>query len=117
VGVDHRRLDVFVSEEFLDGSDVVPGHQEMGREGVAECVAADSLGDSCIADGLFDRSVDHGVVEMMAADGVGSGIGAAGTGGEDVLPAPVAGYDKPRDSGCGARFSLAVDDSVVWSCS
>jgi hypothetical protein len=29
----------------------------------------------------------------------------------------VAGYDKPRDSGCGARFSGVVADSAARSCS
>jgi len=29
----------------------------------------------------------------------------------------VAGYDKPRDSGCGARFSAVVGYSVARSCS
>ena len=47
-----------------------------------------SPGISC---GLFDGFLNHRLVEVVAADGVGSRIGAAGAGGEDVLPAPVGG--------------------------
>ena len=38
VGVDHRRADVFVAEERLDGSDVGAVFEEVGREAVAERV-------------------------------------------------------------------------------
>ena len=36
VGVDHRRLDALVAEEFLYGPDVVAVFQQMGSERVAE---------------------------------------------------------------------------------
>jgi len=35
VGVDHRRLDVLVAEEFLDRADVVTGDQEVGGKAAA----------------------------------------------------------------------------------
>jgi hypothetical protein len=38
VGVDHCRLDVLATKQLLDGADIVTGHQEVGREAVAECV-------------------------------------------------------------------------------
>jgi hypothetical protein len=43
VGVDHGGGDVAVTEELLDGAYVVAGFKEVGREGVAEGVAADAL--------------------------------------------------------------------------
>ena len=46
VGVDHGRADVFVTEQLLDGADVGPGFQQVGREGVAQGVGADGLWDA-----------------------------------------------------------------------
>ena len=80
VGVDHRRLDVLVAEQLLNSADVVAGHQQMSGEGMPHGVAADPLVDPGVANGLFDRAVDHGVVEMVSADDPGLGIGAAGCG-------------------------------------
>ena len=34
VGVDHRRLDVLVAEQLLDGADVVAGHKQVGGKGM-----------------------------------------------------------------------------------
>jgi hypothetical protein len=44
VGVDHRRLDVLVAQQFLHGADVVPGLEEMDGEAVTERVAPISRG-------------------------------------------------------------------------
>jgi hypothetical protein len=35
VGVDHRRGDIFVTEQFLDGPDVVAVFQQVGSEGMS----------------------------------------------------------------------------------
>ncbi len=91
VGVDHGRLDVFVAEQFLDGADVVPGHQEVGGKRVAHGMAAGSFGNARSADGLFDGLLDNRWVQVVAANGVGPGVSAARASGEDVLPAPVGG--------------------------
>jgi hypothetical protein len=34
MGVYHRRPDVAMSEEFLDGADVIPRFEAMGRKGM-----------------------------------------------------------------------------------
>lgn len=34
VGVDHRRRDVAMAEQLLDGANVIAGFQEVRREGV-----------------------------------------------------------------------------------
>jgi hypothetical protein len=39
MGVYHRGTDVAVSEEFLDGADVIPSFQEMGCKGVPERIS------------------------------------------------------------------------------
>ena len=38
----------------LDGADVVTGFEEVGREGMTECVAGDALGQPGLANGLAD---------------------------------------------------------------
>src|SRR5262245_25743706 len=58
VRVDHRRSDIAVSEQSLDGADVRPCLQEVRREAVAQGVAGDSLVDlrepGCLLDRLLD---------------------------------------------------------------
>jgi hypothetical protein len=46
VGVDHRRGDVAVAEELLDGSNVVAVLQQMGGEGVTERVRTGALAEA-----------------------------------------------------------------------
>ena len=45
MGVDHCGADILVTEELLDRADVVTGFQEVSREGVAEGVGSDVLGN------------------------------------------------------------------------
>jgi hypothetical protein len=45
VGVDHRRPDVFVAEEFLDGADVVADLEQVSREAVPQRMNCGVLGD------------------------------------------------------------------------
>ena len=77
MGVDHGRLDVFVTEELLDGADIVARNEEVRRKRVSEGVAAGSLGEPGISCSLFDGFLDHRLVEVVAADGVGSGVGSS----------------------------------------
>jgi hypothetical protein len=65
-GVDHRRADVSVTEKRLNGADVVAGLQEMRREGMAEGVGRDVLGDSGGNGGAPDFLLNHRLVEVMA---------------------------------------------------
>ena len=60
MGVNHRRGDVFVSEQFLHRADVVSALQQMGGKTVPEGVAAGGLGDAGVADGVF-----HGVLQVF----------------------------------------------------
>jgi hypothetical protein len=39
VGVEHRRLDIFVTQEFLDGSDIIAVLQQMGGKRMAARIA------------------------------------------------------------------------------
>ena len=59
VGIVHRRLDILVPEELLDGADVVAGHEEVGSKRVTQCVAAGSFRDARISDCLFDGLLNN----------------------------------------------------------
>ena len=54
MGVDHGGFDIFVSEEFLDGADIVAVLEEMGGEGMAGGVATDVFGDVGRSGGLIE---------------------------------------------------------------
>src|SRR5438093_4554572 len=51
--VDHRGTDVAVTEELLDGPDVVVILEQVGREGVSESVARGELGKARGTDGVL----------------------------------------------------------------
>ena len=73
MGVDHRRPDIRVAEELLDGADVVAGFEEMGGEGVAEGVTGDSARDAYGERGIVDCALDRAlviVVTVLVAGGV-----------------------------------------------
>jgi hypothetical protein len=59
MGVHHDGLDVFMTEELLNGPDVIPVLQEVGREGMAEGVAGGMLGgrrrDGCSLDDSLEE--------------------------------------------------------------
>jgi len=46
MGVDHGGTDIGVAEEFLDGADVGTGLEQVGCEGMTECVAGGLFWDS-----------------------------------------------------------------------
>ena len=88
MGVDHGGFDVFVAEEFLDGSDVVAVLEEVGGEGVAEGVGGDAFfyfGEGC---GLFDGSLECGFMNVVAPRDSVFFVCEEGGGGEYVLPDP-----------------------------
>lgn len=69
--IDHRSLEVLVTEKFLNSPDIVAAFQELRGEGMTECVAGGSFGQA----DPFHRAVDHlsawwklfcGIGEMMA---------------------------------------------------
>jgi hypothetical protein len=72
VGIDHGGFDIFVTEEFLDGADVVAVLEEVGCKAVAEGVATDAFE---VGKKGFDFDASHfdGMAFVME---------------EDVLPNP-----------------------------
>ena len=89
MGVDHGGFDVFMTEEFLDGADVVAVLEKVGFEGMAEGVAADAFGEVGGSGGLFECFLESAFVEMVALPGLGIGVLYAAGRGEDPLPNPL----------------------------
>src|SRR5947199_3012703 len=88
--VDHRGTDVAVTEELLDGPDVVVILEQVGREGVSESVARGELGNARGTDGVLHGALANGFVEMMAATLGGETADVERCGWEDPLPRPFA---------------------------
>ena len=55
MGVDHRRFDVLVAEQLLDGPNVVAIFEKVGGEAVAEGMRGNRLVYPGKPGGLFDR--------------------------------------------------------------
>ncbi len=58
MGVKHGRFHVFVPEQFLNGSNIVPILKHMGGKQVPERVTGGVLDDPCLPDGVLDHSLD-----------------------------------------------------------
>jgi hypothetical protein len=67
VCVDHRRSDVAVSEEILDGADIVALLDQAGGKGMPEGVAAAPFGDSRAEDGGFHGALQDAFVNVVSA--------------------------------------------------
>jgi hypothetical protein len=91
VGVDHRRTDIRMSEQFLNRSNVVSILEQMRCKGMAEGVATDSLRDPCPPDRARDRALHHRFVQMIARRWSKSRVSADACRGKHELPARVNG--------------------------
>src|SRR5450756_2850886 len=67
VRVDHGRADVLVTKQFLDGADVVARLEQVGREGVAQGVAARVLDDAGAPHRFLHGPLNDALVNVMAA--------------------------------------------------
>ncbi len=57
MGIDHRRFDITMAEEFLDSADVVAHLKQMCAKGMPEGMAADVLYHPGIAHVSWKRAV------------------------------------------------------------
>ena len=53
MGINHRGFDIFMTEQFLDGADIVAVLQEVGGKGMAEGVTTNPFCDFGVSDGLL----------------------------------------------------------------
>ncbi len=103
VGVDHGGAHIFVTEEFLDGADVVAVLKKVGSEGMAEGVAGDAFGQAGLLGGLADGALQAGGVYVVAALLAGARVAGASGSRKEVLPAEFA-------SGVGVFFGQGVGE-------
>lgn len=138
VGVDHRRLQLRVAEQFLDRADVVAVGEQVGGEAVTQTVEGRMLGDSGAVDGGLEGALDGTLVQVVPVLVAGLTSGEPAAGREDVLPAPLgrgAGVFRASAAGrsvrpkpaswsvwwvaltlrrCSCRAALIFDGSKVW---
>ena len=72
VGVDHGGLYIFMTEQFLNGADVVVVLEEMGSEGVPKRVGSNAFVYFGKTSRLFDRLLNSGFVQVMPPGDVGA---------------------------------------------
>jgi hypothetical protein len=89
VGVDHRRADIRVAEQLLNGSNVIAVLEQVGRKRMTEGVAADSLRDPGEPDGCGHGALNDGLVQMVPRRRTKSPIAADTPGRKQELPDPV----------------------------
>lgn len=86
VGINLSCLNIAVSEQFLYGADVVTGLQQMGREGMAEGMAAGVLVYAGLQHGLLVGALHEGLVHVVASLFAGNGVDPAVLLREQPLP-------------------------------
>lgn len=91
VGVNHRRLDIFVPQQFLDRSDVVTGLEQVSGERVTKGMWTDRFANAGDPGCFVDCLLKNTLVKVMAFDVTGERVlGALGRG-KDILPVPFPG--------------------------
>jgi hypothetical protein len=89
MGIDHGRGEVLVPQEFLDGSDVVAGFEQVRGKRMAEGVTSNVFDDAGLANSLLHGPLEDGFVHVMAALFARTGVLPALLLRKDPLPAPV----------------------------
>ena len=74
MGIDHGRRNILMSEEFLNGADIVACFQQMSGEAMAEGMTTDGLVGLGSQDCLMDRLLKATLVSVMASNLAGSGV-------------------------------------------
>src|SRR2546425_12108271 len=91
MSVDHRRRNIFMAEQFLDGADVRAAFQQVRGEGMPEGVTSDRLGQPGLPHGLLDRLLQAVLVDVMAADFPTPRIPGMARGGGRQMTTPFSG--------------------------
>jgi hypothetical protein len=76
VGVNHRRLHISVSEEFLNCANIIAIFQQVRGERMPKHVTVGRPSQPDCARGLFDGSLEHRFVQMMPPVFTGPGVQA-----------------------------------------
>src|SRR2546430_12771722 len=113
MGVNHRRRDIFVSEQFLNCPDVITGLKQMCSKTVAKSMAAGGFVHTGSADGEFD-----GVLEVFLRGVVTAGFPAPRIDAQfcrwkHVLPRPGAGSVHVLAGGRGGQVNGPPTSSTI----
>ena len=75
MGVDHRRANVAMAQEFLDSANVIAGSQQVRGKRMPKRVASDSLGQSRLSDDIVaaQPAIDPSIQEWK--DGLQQKVG------------------------------------------
>ncbi len=88
VGVDHRRRDIAVAQEFLDRPDVVTDVEEVRGERVAERMTGGKLGDAGQPCRVLERPLQDRFVSVMSPALAARLVKVHARRGEHPLPGP-----------------------------
>jgi hypothetical protein len=88
VGVDHGGVEIRVAHQFLNGSDVLPALQQLGRERRPEGVATCRFDETCAFYGLLHSLLHHPWIQLVAAFFSTVGVLPAVPLGKHPLPSP-----------------------------
>ena len=91
MGVDHRRRDVLVTEQLLDGADILPILEEVSGEGMPKGVTRHSLGEAKLLDGPSHGLLQGGRVDVVSAPLSRFPVLEDTAPWKDPLPAPISG--------------------------
>jgi hypothetical protein len=75
MGIDHRRFDIIMAQEFLDRSDIVTAFEQVSGKGMPERMASSSLRQSRLRDRISHGFLNQGFVNVMATLFLCLGIG------------------------------------------
>ena len=66
MSINHRRLDVTMTQEFLYRSNIVTAFEQVRGEGMPEGVARGSLHETSLRNSVFDGFLYQGLAHVMA---------------------------------------------------
>ena len=75
MSVNHCRFDIFVTEEFLNGADIITALEEVGGKAMTESMGCNTFVYPGKAGGHPDRFLQGSFVDVMPASNSGPGIG------------------------------------------
>ena len=91
VRVNLGRRNIFVSEQLLNGPDVIAGFQKARGETVTQRMATGGLRDASQPYRLFQRPLQTGLAGMVTAHLSRPRVSAQMARWEDILPSPFSG--------------------------
>lgn len=102
--VDHGRLHALMSEELLNGSNVVPIFQQVCRERMTKRVRGHPFREPDPKCGLANGLLHYRLVEVVSVPNAGLRVGVVGSGRKYPLPRPIAIGQRVLPGKCGGEW-------------